>query len=84
MIHYDLPDEDQIRRLFEFKLSDYAEQDLCNQEVIEASRGISHAEISLVCDDAIKESILYGTPITQFMIISLLNERHRIYQGREA
>lgn len=84
VVHYDLPDEDQIRRLFEFKLSDYAEHDLCNQEVIEASRGISHAEISLVCDDAIKESILYGTAITQFMIISLLNERHRIYQDREA
>lgn len=84
VIHYDLPDDDQIRRLFEFKLEGYTDNDICVPEVVEASRDLSHAELSLVCDDAIKESILYGTAISSVTIISLLAERHRIYQGREA
>ena len=84
VIHYDLPDDDQIRRLFEFKLEGYTDNDICVPEGVEASRDLSHAELSLVCDDAIKESILYGTAISSVTIISLLAERHRIYQGREA
>lgn len=84
VIHYDLPDDDQIRRLLEYKLDGYADNSICVPEVVEASRGLSHAELSLVCDDAIKESILYESTITSVTIIDLLTERHRIYQGREA
>ena len=84
VIHYDLPDDDQVRRLFEYKLDGYAEKNICDTEVVEAAKGLSHAELSLVCDDVIKESILYDAVISQKMIISLLNERHRIYQIMEA
>lgn len=52
--------------------------------VVETARGLSHAELSLVCDDAIKEYILYGTVITSVTLNTLLTERHRIYRGREA
>lgn len=84
VIHYDLPDDDQIVRLFEYKLDGYAYRDICDNQVIKASRGLSHAELSLACDDAIKESVLYGTSITSTTIINLLNERINIYQGKEA
>ena len=84
VIHYDLPNDDQIFRLFEHKLEGYVEKTVCDSAVINASRGLSHAEISLVCDDAIKDSILYGNSISRTTIISLLNERHCIYQIREA
>ena len=81
VIHYELPDDYQIRRLFEYKLDGYVDKDVCDNKVIEVSRGLSHAELSLVCDDAIKDSILYGTIISSITIINLLKERHRIYQG---
>lgn len=84
VIHYDLPDDDQIQRLFNIKLEGYTKIGLYDSDIISSARGLSHSEISLICDDAIKESILYDSPITQAMIISLLNERHRIYQGKEA
>ena len=48
------------------------------------ARGLRHAELSLVADDAIKESILYGNDISGSMLISLLNKRHRNYASREA
>jgi len=84
VIHYELPDDDQIVKLFEQRLDDYAKHSVCNCEVIEAARGLSHAELSLVASDAIKESILYGKNIDGAMLISLLKERHRIYKSKEA
>lgn len=84
VIHYELPDDYQISKLFEYKLDGYIQENVCSQEVIEAARGLSHAELSLVADDAIKESILYGNDITSLMLISLLNERHRSYTSKEA
>lgn len=84
VIHYELPDDCQIIRLFKYKLDDYAQGNVCSNEVIEAARGLSHAELSLVAEDAIKESILYGNSISSSMLISLLNERHHNYISREA
>lgn len=84
VIHYELPDDDQIRKLYDLKLDGYADNSICNAKVMEESRGLSHAEISLVCDEAIKESIIFGTAISDITIVSLLRERHRIYQIREA
>ena len=84
VIHYELPDDYQISRLFEYKLDGYIQQNVCSHEVIEAARGLSHAELSLVADDAVKESILYGNDISSLMLISLLNERHRNYISKEA
>ena len=84
VIHYDYPDEDQIRRLLGLKLGGYNLNKKYSSEIIQASKGLSHAELSLVCDDAIKDYILYGNDISSSTILSLLNERHRVYKDREA
>lgn len=84
VIHYDLPDDVIIQKLFDYKLKEYSKKKICNHKVIEAARGLSHADISHVCDNIIKETILYNSNISQKMIISLLNERCYVYQNREA
>lgn len=84
VIHYELPDDNQICRLFESKLKRYVKGNICGHDVVEAARGLCHAELSLVADDAIKESILYGKDISSLMLIYLLNERHRNYTSMEA
>jgi AAA+ superfamily predicted ATPase len=84
VIHYELPDDYQISKLFEYKLDGYVQGNVCSQEVIGVARGLSHAELSLVSDDAIKEAILYGNEINSSMLISLLKERHRNYNSKEA
>ena len=76
VIHYELPDDHQVVRLLETRLDGYIQGNVCSSEVVEAARGLSHAELSMVADDAIKESILDGKKITSYMIISLLGERH--------
>ena len=84
VIHYDLPDDDQICRLYDIKINGYVQKDIFGPELVESSRGLSQAELSRVCDDAIKESILSGRDVSETTIISLLNERHCVYQSMEA
>lgn len=80
VIHYELPDDEQITRLLSSKLAGQSHIDIYAPDLIKASQGLSHSELSLVCNDALKEAILYKKTIDNALLISLLNERHRIYQ----
>jgi AAA+ superfamily predicted ATPase len=84
VIHYELPNDAQIKQLFDYKLEGYQDGNICSKEVIEAARGLSQAELTIVAEDAIKESILYGKNINSLMLISLLNDRRNNYVSREA
>ena len=84
VIHYDLPDEDQVRRLIEFKLGSFADKSIYEPKVIDAASGLSHAELTIVCEDVLKEAILFDVPVTGGAMISTLDERRRIYQDKEA
>ncbi len=84
VIHYELPNDAQIKQLFDYKLEGYQDGSICSKEVIEAARGLSQAELTIVAEDAIKESILYGKNINSLMLIFLLNDRRNNYVSREA
>ncbi len=84
VLHYMLPAHMEIKRLLEYKIKSYDENFTIPKDVIKAADGLSHAEITRVCDDAIKNSILNDESITDKIIISLLNERHNVYSCKEA
>lgn len=84
VIHYELPNDAQIKQLFDYKLEGYQDGSICSKEVIEAARGLGQAELTIVAEDVIKESILYGKNINSMMLISLLNDRRNNYVSREA
>ena len=84
VLHYMLPAHIEIKRLLEYKIKSYDENFTIPKDVIKAADGLSHAEITRVCDDAIKNSILNDESITDKIIISLLNERHNVYSCKEA
>ena len=84
VLHYSLPTESEIKRLFEYKLTSFDKKFRINQKLLNAANGLCHAEIVRVCDDAIKKSILEDDDITQQGLINLLNERHAIYSCKEA
>lgn len=84
VLHYMLPTHMEIKRLLEYKIKSYDENFTIPKDVIKAADGLSHAEITRVCDDAIKNSILNDESITDKIIISLLNERHNVYSCKEA
>lgn len=84
VLHYTLPTESEIKRLFEYKLTSFDKKFRINQKLLNAANGLCHAEIIRVCDDAIKKSILEDEVISQQGLINLLNERHAIYSCKEA
>jgi hypothetical protein len=61
------------------KLSVFSSQFIPSKKLIEKSISLSHAEISRICDDAIKQSILNDTNITQEDLLNLVDERLAVY-----
>ena len=84
VLHYDMPSNNEIRRLYKLKLDTYSTDFNPDNALLEKSKGLSHAEIIRVCDDAIKESILSGTHINKNQMLRLLDERKRAYSSKEA
>lgn len=84
VLHYSLPTNNEIERLFVHKLKSYDNNFRITNQLINSAYGLSQAEISRVCEDAIKNSILTEEPITPQQVIDLLNERHIIYGKKEA
>lgn len=79
VLHYSLPTEQDIYRLIVNKLSVFSSQFIPSKKLIEKSISLSHAEISRICDDAIKQSILNDTNITQEDLLNLVDERLAVY-----
>lgn len=73
VIHYELPNDAQIKQIFDYKLEGYQDGSICSKDVVEAARGLSQAELTIVAEDAVKESILYGKNTNSSMLISLLH-----------
>lgn len=84
VLHYTLPDESQIRRLFEMKLSSYYEPYIITEKVIESAKGLSHAEITRVCEECLKNVILTDGKLTSEMIMGYLRERTVSYEIKGA
>ena len=84
VLHYDLPSEKEISNLINLKISTYCDYFVITKKIVDVAFGLSQAEISRACDDAIKNSILDDCLISERMLISLLKERHGIYASKEA
>jgi SpoVK/Ycf46/Vps4 family AAA+-type ATPase len=79
VLHYSLPTEQDIYRLIINKLSIFSPHFIPSKELIERTVSLSHAEISRICDDAIKQAILNDTSITQENLLKLVDERLVVY-----
>lgn len=79
VLHYSLPLEQDIFRLFKNKLSVFSPKFIPSNELINKSVSLSHAEISRVCNDAIKNAILNDVKITQEDLLKLIEERLAVY-----
>ena len=71
-------------RLFDLKLGVYSPGFVPEEKLITAAKELSHAEIVRVCDDAIKDSILSGSDITEEKLLSFVYERKLAYIPKEA
>ncbi len=84
VLHYAMPTKDEVKRLFDAKLSVFDRTFAVSDEVVRKAETLSHAEIIRVCDDAIKHSILTSTLINNAYLLKMLEDRIRAYIAKEA
>lgn len=84
VLHYTLPTRFEIYQLYSTRLGGFDRHIVVSDRLLDASTGLSHAEIIRVCDDAIKSSILSDESITENQLLSLIDERIKAYGTKEA
>jgi len=72
-IEYKLPERIEIASILKEALCMSSEVEIYS--LCDSFSGMSHAEIKMVCADAMKESILNDKDITNEMVIDLINQR---------
>lgn len=79
IITYSLPDKTEIEALIKLKLQSYL-GDFSLKMVVDAANGLSHAEITNACNDALKEIILSDKKlVTQKLLIQMMKDRKMHY-----
>ena len=84
VLHYSLPSKDEVKKILDIKLDGFSTGFVTSDELIIQAMRLSQAEITKVCDDAIKHAILYDTKLTQAGLLILINERLSAYSSQEA
>ena len=57
---FELPSTNAIAELVRQRLSSFAPPDLCAEHLAIEALGLSHAEVSRACQDAVKDAIVFG------------------------
>jgi SpoVK/Ycf46/Vps4 family AAA+-type ATPase len=83
VLFYQLPEKEEIFKLIENKLAGFNYDFSIKNIPLKEVEGLSHAEISQACDDAIKETILSDNKkITKTTIGKMLQHRREIYMKK--
>jgi SpoVK/Ycf46/Vps4 family AAA+-type ATPase len=82
VILYDKPDVSLIEKLIKNRLGIFQGK-FTIASIVSHAKGLSHAEITQACDDAIKESILIDKKtVTKSLLIQMLEDRFLAYGGK--
>lgn len=84
VLRFNLPTEDEIKKLFDLKLNTFASKRTINQEMVNLAMGLCHADITKSCENAIKQAILCDKKqVSQDVLKEMLIERRAVYQSKE-
>ena len=83
VLHYAYPTAGEVKELYRAKLTLFDPKFRPSNLLVERSVSLSQAEISRICDDAIKQSILTKLPVGEDMLLKAVSERLDVYD-REA
>ena len=75
VIHYAMPEDDEIRAIFEKKLVKKYYIGEINTSLIEAAKGLSQSEIISACDDCFKSAILYNKQFNEADLIAVMKDK---------
>lgn len=76
LVEFGLPEGPQVRETISRLLRNVAKERLTWKRIQEASNGLSYAEISRACEEAIKEMLIHDLPkVTNKALVTALTER---------
>jgi SpoVK/Ycf46/Vps4 family AAA+-type ATPase len=82
VISYNLPNPEEVVSLLENRLGRFKGPRMASEKIAEAASGLSHAEIALAVNDAIKDAILKNRKqAAQKTLIAMLQERRLARQS---
>lgn len=84
VIHYAMPEEDEIRTIFEKKLVKKYYIGNINTSLIDAAKGLSQSEIISACDDCFKSAILYNKQFNEADLIAVMEDKGLYSRTMEA
>jgi AAA+ superfamily predicted ATPase len=83
VLKFDLPIGREINELFRLKLNKFMSKNLINNEVIKLATGLSHADITKACENAIKQTILNDKKqVAIEELKEMLQERIDVYKSK--
>lgn len=83
VLRFNLPTEDEIKKLFSLKLNKFISKNLITQEIVELAMGLCHADITKACENAIKQAILSDKKqVSRDVMKEMLMERKAVYQSK--
>jgi SpoVK/Ycf46/Vps4 family AAA+-type ATPase len=82
VIEYSLPDMNQIRQLIENRLAGFAENGINYAGLAKHAEGLSFAEITRACEDAIKEKIILRKEMVEAKAITRMLDERKKYHSR--
>lgn len=83
-LRYRLPEDDDVRALIENRLSTFSTNRLNWAKVVEAARGLSHADIVRAAEGSARSAVLANRKNIQLTeLLSALCERHSVRPGGE-
>lgn len=75
VIHYAMPEDDEIREIFKQKLVKKYYTGSINTSLIDAAKGLSQSEIISACDDCFKSAILYNKQFNEVDLIAVMKDK---------
>ena len=75
VIHYAMPEDDEIRAIFEKKLVKKYYTGNINTSLIDEAKGLSQSEIISACDDCFKSAILYNKQFNETDLIAVMKDK---------
>jgi SpoVK/Ycf46/Vps4 family AAA+-type ATPase len=84
VLYYELPKEEEIKLLILNRLGQFKPKELFFENIAKYALNLSHAEISLACEDAIKEAILDDKDlVTSDLLQIMLDNRKAVYKNNQ-
>ena len=81
VLHYELPNANQIGGLLKSRLARFAAKGVRWQRLARAAMGLSHAEVGRAADEVLKDTLIHErSTFDEAVILSMLKERHAMGQ----